>query len=682
MAPFPSVVGNSQLDSNHFAFSFRPMEIFRYEVTLMEDNTRTIDSKTRLKRRAVSSVPELDNDGVVYDGDRILLSKEELKSGSFDAQLKKSCLQVVLTFVGVVRLSPDRVDQEQEQILTLIFHKVAIKKGDHLGGNKYFDHRISPKRIVDAMQRPPNDFEARSSRGFYIAVGHRQTVGPRLNSANELLWTLEINSGSNLWFPEMPLMTLLMELAECRDARGLESALCKGPKNQRFVADRRADPKGSMLTATAKEISLFIKGHTCLHDYRGERREQRILGLEMVNAKTHKFDSGDGVISVETFLKEKYNVTLKHPTLPMVRLDPGKMTDIKVLLPIELVRLDRQRCAARTPLAVKNMVNGIMTQDPGDRRAHILQEVNSLLECGKEMLATFNITLKPIMLRVRSHVNRPPMLKYAGKEMMPKPGSWNIVSYKFNKGSSVAENWGFVDLSGMGMADVRDLCDAISSNATSFGMRILVTKRPSPLLMENMSVDNLNDEDKRRKEDEYFPRFLRDKVLPHAAARSKLIFFVLPGKDNGGLYAKIKSIVEPVCTTQCMQRQKMQWIGRGEKGRDQYLQNVLAKVNTKLGGVNHTLADKQSENIYNQVMTRSGGVLLLGADQSDIVIRSGINLPTVAAVVGSSDKQGVSFNHAFCCQEKRVDAIESMQRAIESINLKNGMWPQNVVFFR
>ena len=681
MAPFPAVVGGSELDSNHFAFSFRPMQIFRYEVTLMEDNTRTIDSKTRLKRRAVSSVPELNEDSVIYDGDKILLSKEELKSGSFDAHLNKSSLQVVLTFVGVVELSPDRVDQEQEQILTLIFHKVAGKKGDHLGGNKYFDHRAQPKRIVDAMQRPPNDFEARSSRGFYIAVGHRQTVGPRLNSARELLWTLEVNSASNLWFPEMPLMTLLMELAGCCDARDLESALCRGPKDQRFVADRRADPKGSQLTAKAKEIALFIKGHTGLHDYRGERKEQRILGLEMVNARTHKFETGDGVLSVERFLKDKYNVTLKHPTLPMVRLDPGKMTDIKVLLPIELVRLDRQRCAARTPLPVKNMVNGIMTQDPRDRRAHILHEVKSLLECGKETLATFNIHLKPTMLRVRSHVNRPPTLKYAGRELVPKPGSWNIVSHKFTKGSSVAEKWGFVDLSGMDMQDTRELCCAIGSNASSFGMQILVTKKPSPLLMENMSVDSLSDEAKRCKEDEYFPRFLKDKVIPHAA-KSKLIFFVLPGKDNSGLYAKIKSIVEPLCTTQCMQREKMQWIGRGDRGRDQYLQNVLAKVNTKLGGVNHTLADKQSENIYNQIMTRTGGVLLLGADQSDIVIRSGINLPTVAAVVGSSDKEGVSFNHAFCCQEKRVDAIESMQRAIETINLKNGKWPPNVIFFR
>lgn len=66
MAPFPHVVGDSSLLANHFEFTFKTFEIKRYETTLLENDSDAVDSKTRLKRRVIRAIPQLQSVSLLH----------------------------------------------------------------------------------------------------------------------------------------------------------------------------------------------------------------------------------------------------------------------------------------------------------------------------------------------------------------------------------------------------------------------------------------------------------------------------------------------------------------------------------------------------------------------------------------------------------------------------------------
>ncbi|CAN1783914.1 Protein argonaute 16 [Linum perenne] len=167
---------------------------------------------------------------------------------------------------------------------------------------------------------------------------------------------------------------------------------------------------------------------------------------------------------------------------------------------------------------------------------------------------------------------------------------------------------------------------------------------------------------------------------------TKFILCVLPQRKNSDIYGpwKKKCLCDLGIVTQCIAPPRVI--------KDQYLTNVLLKINAKLGGVNSMLEIEHSRRI--PLITRVP-TMILGMDvshgspgQSDV--------PSVAAVVGSLEWPYITrYSGAVRTQSPKVEIIDAlhkplpngeddgiMRKLFVSFYKSSGHKPRQIIIFR
>ncbi|KAK6928958.1 Argonaute, linker 1 domain [Dillenia turbinata] len=164
----------------------------------------------------------------------------------------------------------------------------------------------------------------------------------------------------------------------------------------------------------------------------------------------------------------------------------------------------------------------------------------------------------------------------------------------------------------------------------------------------------------------------------------QFILCILPERKNSDIYGpwKRKCLSESGIVTQCIAPTKV---------NDQYLTNVLLKINAKLGGMNSFLSTEQTIPIISDVPT-----LILGMDvshgsegQSDV--------PSIAAVVSSRQWPLISrYRACVRTQSPKVEMIDNLFKPISNeadtgiirellqdfYSSSGGRKPQHIIIFR
>ncbi|KAM1018479.1 hypothetical protein ACFX2C_040105 [Malus domestica] len=150
-----------------------------------------------------------------------------------------------------------------------------------------------------------------------------------------------------------------------------------------------------------------------------------------------------------------------------------------------------------------------------------------------------------------------------------------------------------------------------------------------------------------------------DKVFEERGLRikkeiPKLLLCILPERNN--IYGpwKRKCLSEVGVITQCI-------ICKGKRMNDQYITNVLLKINAKLGGMNTYLTAEYSRSIP---MASRSPTMILGMDVSHgSPGRS--DVPSIAAVVGSRKWPSISHYRASVrTQSPKVEMIASLFKPV------------------
>ncbi len=128
--------------------------------------------------------------------------------------------------------------------------------------------------------------------------------------------------------------------------------------------------------------------------------------------------------------------------------------------------------------------------------------------------------------------------------------------------------------------------------------------------------------------------------------RPSFILVLLDYRDNY-IYPGLKKLcdMELGVATVCMQLNK----ALKEQGQDQYFSNVALKVNTKLGGHNHLLDDKDMK------WLRQKRTMIIGADVTHPGPTSIDGTPSIAAVVASVDAHFVHYPASIRLQETKKE---------------------------
>ncbi|CAI0397266.1 unnamed protein product [Linum tenue] len=215
-----------------------------------------------------------------------------------------------------------------------------------------------------------------------------------------------------------------------------------------------------------------------------------------------------------------------------------------------------------------------------------------------------------------------------------------VLSHKLVQPSKI-ERWAVVNFSAR--CDVRRLVNDLLRCAEAKGIPI---EDPLAVIEENRQMSRA-------------PAIVRvekmfEELQPKLRDAPKFLLCVLPERKNCDVYGpwKRKNLAEFGIVTQCMAPQKL---------NDQYLTNLLLKINAKLGGLNSLLSIEHSPSIP---MVSKVPTMILGMDvshgspgQSDI--------PSIAAVVSSRHWPLISrYRASVRTQSPRVEMIDSLYKRV------------------
>ena len=335
----------------------------------------------------------------------------------------------------------------------------------------------------------------------------------------------------------------------------------------------------------------------------------------------------------------EYQITLRHAhDLPLVDLGNRNRPN---LVPAELCEIfPGQAYRGRlSPTETANMIRYACNPPPVNAAAIRDQGFPDLGLAGNAPSATLNgfgISVSPDMAVVPSRVLPPPGIAYRQGRASVRDASWNILDVKFQRGGAarswavlIVQDGGRGEFSGPRDPELVSFLQTFSRKCTSSG--ITGVGRPVNVLATGR-LPRIQQDPHRRQALAQVRGMLEALLRPQIPS----FILVLLSQTDNYIYPGIKRLgdVELGVHTIHMQVGK----ARGDlKKQDQYFSNVALKVNTKLGGTNHLLQDRE------MMWLRQMKTMVVGIDVTHPGPASTRGTPSIAAVVASYDDNFTQF---------------------------------------
>ncbi|KAF2276924.1 Piwi-domain-containing protein [Westerdykella ornata] len=516
--------------------------------------------------------------------------------------------------------------------------------------NKLFPFGSHPKSV---LQNLGGGFDA--YRGYFCSV----RTGP-----NRLI--LNVNVATSAFYKGGPLMGMLREIGWPPS----NGTVWKKVNN--FVKKLRVETN-----------YLPAKGAAGKAKAGGTRRRQHVitnLSPFGANAETVKFTADDGKeISVREHFRKTYNIQLQDPRAPLINYG----TDDKKpkWIPAEL-------CTVLPGQPARRMLFGDQTAKLitfAARRP--IENAESIAKDGLAVpklmgvdthLKKFGLQVDPKLITVKARILSPPTLHYRTKTLDPSNGAWNLDTRQlgqkpFMRAVSlpswqclIIDSGNYETIRG-GPAAAKALLQQFRACLDTYGMAPGPVPEPAYVNIAPAEVISRNAE------------AIQSKILAALKATYKrdpnFLWILLPNTE-AFVYDLIKYTfdVEKGIPTLCSIGQK------AAKGQIQYLANLALKINTKLGGVNHSLKLEQFKPL-------DASTIVFGIDVTHPSPGSHEKSPSIAGVVASTDATFSQYPGSVRTQKGREEMVLGLQEMIkERIELwrqrNQGRLPKKVVIYR
>ncbi|XP_058743134.1 protein argonaute 4-like [Vicia villosa] len=449
-----------------------------------------------------------------------------------------------------------------------------------------------------------------------------------------------------------------------------------GPVVDFLIANQNARDPFNLDWAKAKRTLKNLRIKTS-----PSNQEYKITGLSEMPCREQLFilkKKGGGEdeteeITVYDYFVNRRNIPLQYSAdLPCINVGkPKRPTYVPIEL-CDLVSLQRYTKALST-LQRSSLVE--KSRQKPQERMKVLSDALRTSNYGSEpMLRNCGISITSGFTQVDGRVLQAPRLKFGnGEDFNPRNGRWNFNNKKIVQPVKITK-WAVVNFSAR--CDVRGLVrDLIKCG----GMKGIQVEPPFDVFEEQ---GHLRRSPPLARVEKMFE--IVQSKLPDAP---KFLLCLLPDRKNSELYGpwKKKNLAEFGIVTQCIAPSRV---------NDQYLTNVLLKINAKLGGMNSLLGVEHSPSIP---IISKAPTLILGMDvshgspgQSDI--------PSIAAVVSSRQWPLISkYRACVRTQGSKVEMIDNLfkpvpdtkddegiirELLIDFYNSSGGRKPDNIIIFR
>ncbi|XP_010653696.1 protein argonaute 4A [Vitis vinifera] len=420
-----------------------------------------------------------------------------------------------------------------------------------------------------------------------------------------------------------------------------------GPLVDFLIANQNArDPfqlDWSKAKRTLKNLRIKVKP---------SNSEYRIVGLsespckeQMFTLKNRGKNGNDDAESIEVTVYDYFvnyrQIELRYSgDLPCINVGKPKRP---TYLPIELCFLvSLQRYTKALTVHQRSTLVERSRQKPQEKMTILTDVMKSNNYEADSLLRSCGISISTQFTQVEGRVLSAPRLKAGnGEDLIARNGRWSFNNKKLAEPSKI-KNWAAVNFSAR--CDTKGLCRDIARFGETKGIFI---DPPIDVFEENPQFRRAPPMVRVEKMFEQMKPQLPDGP-PH------FIVCLLPDRKNSDIYGpwKRKCLAEFGIFNQCLAPTRV---------NDQYIMNVLLKINAKLGGLNSLLAIEPSRNIP---LVSKVPTIIFGMDvshgspgQSDI--------PSVAAVVSSRCWPLISrYRASVRTQSPKVEMIDSLFKPV------------------
>ncbi|XP_074285545.1 protein argonaute 4-like [Silene latifolia] len=639
----------AQLLSNHFKVNLANIDgqFHHYSVNIMYEDGRPVDAKG-VGRKVLDRVhdtydTELAGKDFAYDGEKSLFTIGPLPSNKleFDVVLEdvtaartngnaspdaqenegdkkrlrrpyqSKTFKVEFSFAAkipmqaianVIRGQENEKSMEAVRVLDIILRQHAAKQGCLLVRQSFFHN--DPKNFADVGGG------VLGCRGFHSSF--RGTQGGL---------SLNIDVSTTMIVQPGPVVDFLIANQNVRDPYSID-----WPKAKRMLKNLR------------------IKATTSNQEY-------KITGLSELPCKEQTFtlkqrrgeDNGEPEtveITVLDYFVNHRNIQLRYSAdLPCINVGKPKRPTFIPLELCSLVSLQRYTKSLsglqRASLVEKSR------QKPQERMSVLSHALKVSNYDAEPMLKTCGITINNNFTQIDARVLPAPKLKAGnGDDFFPRNGRWNFNNKKLVDPAKI-EKWAVVNFSAR--CDVRNLIRDLNKCANMKGIGY---EDPFDVFEENGG--------NRRAPPLVRVEKMFEDVQSKLPGAPKFLLCLLPERKNCDLYGpwKKKCLADFGIVTQCIAPVRV---------NDQYLTNVLLKINAKLGGLNSMLAVEHTPSIplISKVPT-----MIVGMDVSH-GSPGHSDVPSIAAVVSSRCWPLISrYRACVRTQSPKVEMIDNLFKRI------------------
>ncbi|KAL6979305.1 Protein argonaute-4 [Sarracenia purpurea var. burkii] len=419
-----------------------------------------------------------------------------------------------------------------------------------------------------------------------------------------------------------------------------------GPVVDFLIANQNVKDPFSIDWAKAKRVLKNLRIKTSPSNTEG-----KITGLSDKPCKEQLFslkqkskdDDGEAhtlEVTVYDYFVNYRHIELRYSAdLPCINVGKPKRP---TYFPIELCTLvSLQRYTKALSTFQRSSLVEKSRQKPQERM-RVLSDALKLNNYDAEpMLRSCGISINNNFTQVEGRVLPAPRLKVGnGEDFFPRNGRWNFNNKKLVDPTKI-ERWAVVNFSAR--CDIRGLVRDLIKCGDMKGIHI---DAPFDVFEENAQ--------NRRAPPIVRVEKMFEQIQSKLPGAPQFLLCLLPERKNSDLYGpwKRKNLSDFGIVTQCIAPTRV---------NDQYLTNVLLKINAKLGGLNSMLAVEYSPSIP---LVSKLPTIILGMDvshgspgQSDI--------PSIAAVVSSRNWPLISrYRACVRTQSPKVEMIDSLYKRV------------------
>ncbi|TKX24540.1 Piwi domain-containing protein [Elsinoe australis] len=406
--------------------------------------------------------------------------------------------------------------------------------------------------------------------------------------------------------------------------------------------------------------------------------EYCIMRIIDQSATQHKITGGGDANgqTVAQYFQSKYNIRLRHPEWPLVKMTKGQNT----LLPLEvLIVKQNQRVMGRLDEnQTANMIKFAVTR-PEARWGDIQKGLNMLAWDKDNYHKGYGLKISPTPVNAQARLLTAPDVVF-DKNASQKPGTsgrWRVDGKRFLRPNThPLKSWGLCIIPG-GRGPAQGVAEKfISSFIQGYAGHGGVIANKSPIIHYATSADPAKSVEE-----------VWQKAGNQSQMKPQILFFLLPTRD-AMLYGRIKKSCE--CrfgvVSQCLQ------IAKAMKGDGQYISNVCLKVNAKLGGITNRAIGPTSKNANGIFKVPT---MIVGADVTHPAPKSqgapaDEQMSSIAAITTSMDTLGVKYACGVNTNGYRVELIndENFTKVWKPMlrewmqNVGSGRFPNHLFYFR